>query len=107
MLIHCPIARMLWDIFLAIGGFNWVFPMTVRQTLLARQGTKVGKKCKKIWMALSLCLFWTLWRERNIAAFEDVTPFAHRLKTTFLCTLWSWENLYTVDNTDSLVDFLT
>ena len=40
-------------------------------------------------------------------AFENVIPSAHRLKTTFLCTLWSWANLYSVDNTDSLVDFLT
>ena len=39
--------------------------------------------------------------------FENVIPSAHRLKTTFLCTLWSWANLYSVDNTDSLVDFLT
>ena len=42
-----------------------------------------------------------------MAAFEDVTSSAHRMKTTFLCTLCSWENLYSVDNTDSLVDFLT
>ena len=67
----------------------------------------MGKKRKKIWMAAPLCLFWTLWQERNIAAFEDVTPSAQRMKTTFLCTLWSWANLYSVDNTDSLVDFLT
>ena len=42
-----------------------------------------------------------------MAAFEDVTPSAHRLKTTFLCSFWSWANLYSLDNTDSLVDFLT
>ena len=38
-------------------------------------------------------------------AFEDVAPSTHRMKVAFLCTLWSWENLYSVDNTDSLVDF--
>ena len=40
-----------------------------------------------------------------MAAFEDVTPSGHRLKTNFLCSLWSWANLYIVDNIDSLVDF--
>ena len=40
-------------------------------------------------------------------AFKDVTPSSHRLKTTFLCTLWSWANLFSVDKTDSLMDFLT
>ena len=42
-----------------------------------------------------------------MAAFEDVTPSGHRLKTNFLCSLWSWANLYSVDNIDSLVNFLT
>ena len=57
-------------------------------------------------MTSPLCLFWIVWQVRNRAAFEDVAPFAHRMKVTFLCTLWSWENLYSVDNTDSLVNFL-
>ena len=57
-------------------------------------------------MVAPLCLFWTVWLERNRAAFEDVVPSAHRMKVTFLCTLWSWAILYSVDNTDSLVDFL-
>ena len=39
-------------------------------------------------------------------AFEDAAPSAQRMKVTFLCTLWSWANLYSVDNTESLVDFL-
>ena len=54
-----------------------------------------------------LYLFWTLWWERNRAAFEDEAPFAHIMDVTFLCTLWSWANFYSVDNIDSLVDFLT
>ena len=41
-----------------------------------------------------------------MTAFEDATPSAHRMKVTFLCTLWSWANLYSVNNNDSLVDFL-
>ena len=58
-------------------------------------------------MAASLCLFWNLWKERNRVTFEDEAPSAHRMKSTFLCTLWSWTKLYIVDNLDSLVDFLT
>ena len=56
-------------------------------------------------MAEPLCLFWTVWQVRNRAAFEDIASSAHRMKVTFLCTLWSTANLYSVDNTDSLVDF--
>ena len=56
-------------------------------------------------MATPLCLFWTVWKVRNRVAFKDATPSAHKMKVTFLCTLWSWTNLYSVDNTDSLVHF--
>ena len=56
-------------------------------------------------MAASLCLFWTLWKERNRVAFENESPSVHRLKSTFLCTLWSWAKLNSIDNLDSLVDF--
>ena len=35
LLVHCPKARMLWDLILAIVGIGWVFPFSVRQVLLA------------------------------------------------------------------------
>ena len=98
---------MLWDLLLAIADSNWVFPLMVRQFLLTWQSANVGRKCKRVWMVAPLCLFWTLWREMNRATFENEAPSAHRMKFTFLCTLWLWAKLYSVDNLDSLVDFLT
>ena len=76
LLIHCPRAKMLWELFLAVVGSSWVLPQTVRQTLLAWQSANVGRKRKRIWMAAPLCLFWTVWQVRNRAAFEDVTPYS-------------------------------
>ena len=35
LLIHCSKARMLWELFLAIFGVNWVFPFLVKETLLS------------------------------------------------------------------------
>ena len=32
---------------------------------------------------------------------------AHRMKSFFLFSLWSWAKLYSVDNLDSLVGFLS
>ena len=107
LLVHCSRAKMLWNLFLAIMDYNWVFPLTVRQTLFAWQGANVGKKRKRVWMAAPLCLFWTLWLERNRVAFENKIPSAFRMKSSFLFTLWSWAKLYSADNLSSLVDFLT
>ena len=71
LLIHCSRVKMLWGLFLAITDFNWVFPLTVRQFLLAWQSVNVGKKRKRVWMTAPFCLFWMLWKERNRATFEN------------------------------------
>ena len=105
LLIHCSKAKMLWDLLLAITDTNWVFPHTVRQYLLAWQRACVGKKRKRVWMAAPLCIFWTLWLERNRVVFENEAPSAHRMKFFFLFTLWSWAKVYRVDNIDTLVGF--
>ena len=66
----------------------------------------MGKKRKKNWMAAPLCLFWTLWRERNRVVFDNEVFNAQRIKSNFLRNLWNWANLYSVVNTNSFVDFL-
>ena len=82
LLIHCKIAKMLWYLILSIVGISWVFPQSVLHTLLAWQGVVVGKKCKKIWFAASLCLFWNLWRARNRLVFKNEVPPPKGLKLT-------------------------
>ena len=67
----------------------------------------MGKKRKKIWLVAPLCLFWNLWRPRNRLVFENKVPSAQRIKANFVSNLWTWANLYSVDNTHSVLDFLT
>ncbi|RVX01837.1 hypothetical protein CK203_019553 [Vitis vinifera] len=43
----------------------------INEALLGWHGSYVGKKRKKVWRAAPLCLFWTIWRERNIKSFEN------------------------------------
>ena len=98
---------MLWELILAIVGFGWVFPFLVQQVLLAWQGTKVGKRRKKVWRAASLCLFWIVWCERNRVTFDNEAFSAYRLKNSFICNFWSWSNVFSGDRDMSLLDFLT
>ena len=106
LLLYCKKARMLWDLFLLIVGTSWVFPDSVIQTLLSWQGAPVGKKRKNIWIAAPLCLFWTVWHNRNMVVFENRATSDQRTKFIFLSKLWSLANIHSVDNTNSLVDFL-
>ena len=105
--IHCKSAKMLWDLFLSIVGISWVFPQSVFHTLLAWQGAAVGKKRKKIWLAAPLCLFLNLWRSRNRLVFENEVSSVQRIIANFVSNLWTWANLYSVDNTHPVLDFLT
>lgn len=52
LLVYSSKARTLWDLILAIMGVIWVFPSSVRDTLLPRYGSFVGRKWKKkAWVA--------------------------------------------------------
>ena len=57
LLIQCPSVRGLWELLLAIVGFSWVFPLSVKETLLSWRGSFVGKKHKKAWMAAPFAFF--------------------------------------------------
>ena len=107
LLIHCKFAKMLWDLLLSIVGISWVFPQSVIHTLLAWQGTAVGKKRRKIWFAAPLCLFWNIWRARNLLVFENEVPSAQRIKVNFVSNLWTWANLHSGVHTHSVIDFFT
>ena len=50
-------------------------------SLLAR--STGGKETEK-------SLDWTVWRERNIVAFDNEIFSAHRMKHSFICSLWYW-----------------
>ena len=57
LLLHCFVARLLWDLLLAIFGVNWVLPKSVRETFILWRGSFVGKRRKKALMAAPLTLF--------------------------------------------------
>ena len=82
LLLHCLKAKLLWNLFLATVGVQWDFPYSIRGTLLSCHGSFVGKKWRKMWMVAPLCLFWTIWCERNWIAFDYECCLAHRLKTS-------------------------
>ena len=67
----------------------------------------MDKKHKNIWMAAPVCLFWTVWQNRNLLVFEDKVTLDQRTKSLFLSKLWTLTNTHSVEKTNSLVDFLT
>ena len=85
LLLHCEKTRALWVMLFTLFGVSWVFPSSVRETLLGWTGSFEGKKHKLIWRAAPLCIFWTVWKTKNSIAFEDEVLSIQRLKTSFIC----------------------
>ena len=100
------VVRVLWEIVLFLFGIQWVFPETVKEVLIRWRGPFVGKKRKKIWKYIPLCIFWTVWKEMNILAFRGGSLAVQKLKNSFVCNLWSWARLYIGEESFSLIGFL-
>ena len=106
ILLHCIVARALWDIIFGLLDIKWVFPETVKEALTSWRGSFVGKKRKQIWKSIPLCIFWTVWKERNRLAFRGGVVNVQRLKNSFVCNLWNWAKVYLGEEAFSLIGFL-
>ena len=106
ILLHCEKTRVLWELLFSIFGVYWVIHSTVTETLLGWHDFFVGRKQKKVWRTTPLCLFWTIWKERNRRYFKNVELSIQRLKFLFLCNLLSWSNLFIENTTLFLVYFI-
>ena len=72
------------DLLLFLGAM--VMHSSVRRNLLGWHGSFVGKKREKAWRVAPLCLLWTIWKERNRRAFDDVERNDQEIKSIFLYT---------------------
>ena len=106
ILLHCIVTRALWDIIFGLIDIKWVLPEIVKETLISWRGSFVGKKRKKIWKSVPLCIFWMVWKERNRLAFRGGVVNIQRLKSSFVCNLWNWAKVYLGEESFSLIGFL-
>ena len=106
LLIHCEVARELWNLVFSIFGIQWAMPESVRD-LLACWSWKSERGDRGLaWRVVPLCLFWCLWRERNFRAFEDIEDSLIFLKASFLSSFFLWMRRDFPSNPFSLVGFL-
>ena len=106
LLLHYVKTGVLWNLVFSLFGVAWVLSCSVKETLLGWHGAFVGKTRKKAWQMTPLCIFWSVWKERNLLAFGNEELSLHRLKYSFVCNLWSWVRASVVLSPSSLVSFL-
>ncbi|KAJ9707665.1 hypothetical protein PVL29_002622 [Vitis rotundifolia] len=105
LLLHCVKTRVLWNLLFSLFGVAWVLSGSVKETLLGWHGAFVGKTRKKAWQMAPLCIFWTVWKERNLLAFGNEVLSLQRLNYSFICNLWSWVRVFIALSPHSLVSF--
>ena len=106
LFLFCNKASMLWNLIFSLFSVQWVLHSTVRGNLLGWNGAFVGKRRAKAWRDGPLCLMWTLWKERNGRAFNDVEWADQTIKYSFLYNFVNWARVYMEDHALSMADFV-
>ena len=102
LLLHCPIARELWNIVCSLFEVHWVMLHGVVEVeLLASWSDNFNRhKSSVIWSMIHHCLIWGIWREMN-ATFEGNGRLINNLKLSFFQTQFEWANSSGVSTFDS------
>jgi hypothetical protein len=106
LLLHCRVARALWDAFFSRFGLCWVMPSTVKD-LYASWWTGGRSRSAVVWKMVPLCIMWCIWRERNDRCFEDKSRSLEELLHLFFRTLFTWTAGWLAPRVTSFSDFLS
>ena len=106
LLLQCAKTRVLWNLLFSLFGVSWILSYSVKETLLGWHGLFVGKTHKKAWQTTPLCIFWTVWKKRNLIVFDNEELSIQRLKNSFVYNPWSWSRMSVDMCSISLVSFI-
>ena len=106
LLLHCPVARELWNMIFSHFGISWVMPRGVVELISCWNGCKGRHETGKIWMAIPHCIMWCLWCERNARSFNGEEVSIPALKYSLLQTMLEWLKAASLITSASIPDML-
>ena len=65
LLLHYLVAMDLWAMDFGLFGVCWVMPKSIVELLACWQGRFGRRHNGYIWIIVSYCLMWCIWKERN------------------------------------------
>lgn len=67
LLVHCPVASMIWNFFLNQFGLCWVMQENLKQVLQDWKGCNLkalSMRRRVLWKCIPFAICWVIWRER-------------------------------------------
>jgi len=105
LLLHCEVARALWNAIFCRFSLSWVMLLRVVD-LFACWWTGGRSRSAVVWKMVPCCLLWCLWRERNDRQFEDKERTIEEFISFFFHSLYSWSAAFLAPLVFSFNDFL-
>jgi hypothetical protein len=105
VLLHCDVAYALWTNIFNRFGMSWVMPRRVIDLFAC--WWKSGRPMSvAIWKMVPICIFWCVWRERNLRCFEDLESSMEDILASFFHMLCLWTVAFLSPLTIALLIFL-
>jgi hypothetical protein len=82
LLLHCEVARVLWNAIFSRFSLSWVMPLRVVDLFTCWWPSGCSRSAV-VWKMIPSCLMWCLWREQNDRNFEDKERMFEELITFF------------------------
>jgi len=105
LLLHCEVARALWNVIFSRFSLSWVMPLWLVD-LFVCWWTGGRSRSAVVWKMVPCCLLWCLWREGNDRQFEDKERTIEKLISFFFHSLYSWSATFLAPLVFSFNDFL-
>jgi hypothetical protein len=106
LLLHCKVAHEFRCNIFSRLGLSLVMPSSVLD-LCACWCSSGRTRSAVAWKMVSICIFWSIWRERNNGCFKDLESSMEEILTSLLYSLYLWTAAYLSPLSLSYVDFLS
>jgi len=88
LFLHCPVATALWNMFISIAGINWILLQSIKEVIGSWSLREVDSPIKKTWQMIPSCIFWCIWKERNLRCFDGISTPISSLKSFCVISLF-------------------
>jgi hypothetical protein len=105
LLFHCNVASAMWNTLLTRFGVSWVMPRRVID-LFAYWWKSIRPRSAAIWKMVPICIFWCVWKERNLRCFKDLENSMEDILALFFHILYLWTVAFLSLLLISFIDFL-